>query len=244
MRARTRTTAPRGARRKWSSTAIEIEASVASAVSVATTSAGILRGAALRLLDVPVRILAPVPTPAPSRARNRPPRRLHPRIRRSPTLRRRACLPQRRTRSRIRTERARCSSTTSRQRLASPLLGGGCTFSRATSKSVRPTSSPFICLSITRPYLLITRSFDVLLGFLLRFTPHPSPKCVPHRSRPLGYRHTPRTLSKTSEHDEGADNDDETQRTSATSFFVGRSCSWNWAVLVRGSSLALVGKWE
>jgi hypothetical protein len=54
-----------------------------------------------------------------------------------------------------------------------------------------PPLSP--CLSITRPYLLITRSFDVLLGFSLRSTPYPSPKCVPHRSRPLGNRHTPRT---------------------------------------------------
>ena len=154
MRARTRTTVSRGPRRKWSSTAIQIEASAMSAVTVATTSAGILHGAALRPLDVPVRFLAHVPTPATaiatSRARNRPPRRLHPRTRGSPTLPRRACSLQRRTRSRIRTERARCSSTTSRQRLASPLPGGGCTFSRATSKSVRlflPFRPFFFCNS-------------------------------------------------------------------------------------------------
>jgi hypothetical protein len=54
-----------------------------------------------------------------------------------------------------------------------------------------PPLSP--CLSITRPYLLITRSFDVLLVFPLRSTPYPSPKCVPHGLRPLGNRHTPRT---------------------------------------------------
>jgi hypothetical protein len=54
-----------------------------------------------------------------------------------------------------------------------------------------PLLSP--CLSIIRPHLLITRSFDVLLGFHLRSTPYPSSKCVPHRSRPLGNRHTPRT---------------------------------------------------
>jgi hypothetical protein len=98
MRARTRTTAPRSARRKWSGTAIEIEASAA---IVATTSAWILRIAALRPLDVPVRILALVPTPetaiATSRARNRPLRRLHPRTKGSPTLPRRACSPLRRT---------------------------------------------------------------------------------------------------------------------------------------------------
>jgi hypothetical protein len=111
-------------------------------VIVATTSAGILLSGALRPLDVPVRILAPVRTPetaiATSRARNRPLRRLRPRTKGNPTLPRQACSPQRRTQSRIRTERARCSSITSRQRLASPLSDGGCTFSRATSKSVRP----------------------------------------------------------------------------------------------------------
>ena len=74
-----------------------------SAVTVATTSPGILHGAALRPFDVPVRFLAPVPTPATatSRARNRPSRRLHPRTRRSPSLPRRTCSPQRRTRPRI-----------------------------------------------------------------------------------------------------------------------------------------------
>jgi hypothetical protein len=113
----------------------------------------ILRGAAPRLIDVPVRTLTPVRTPktaiATSRARNCPLRRLHPRIRGSPTLPRRACLLQRPKRSRI---RARCPSTTSRQRLASPLSGGDCTFSRVTKVGA---SLPLLssCLSTTRPTL-------------------------------------------------------------------------------------------
>jgi smad nuclear-interacting protein 1 len=58
-----------------------------------------------------------------------------------PNLRRRACSRPRRTRSRIRTERAPCSNTMSRLRLASLLLGGGFTFSRVMSKSVRSRPS-------------------------------------------------------------------------------------------------------
>jgi hypothetical protein len=64
---------------------IEIGARVVTVVTVVTTSAGTPRGAALHLLDVPVR----------TRARNRPLRRLHLRTRKAQSiLPRRACSPQ------------------------------------------------------------------------------------------------------------------------------------------------------
>jgi hypothetical protein len=179
----TRMSVPRGPRWMSNSTAIKIEATVRETtmnVTVATTSArpGTLYGAALHLLDAPVLILIPVriPAPAASRARRHPPRRRR-RTKGSLTLPRRACSLQRRTRSRIRTERARCSSITNLPRLASPSSGGGCTFSRATNKSVRP-----FCLSIY-PVLASNMPIRCLFGAShYRSTPYPSPKCVPHRS--------------------------------------------------------------
>jgi hypothetical protein len=180
----TRMSVPRGPRGMSNSTAIKIEATVrettmnATAVTVATTSAGTLYGAALHLLDAPVLILIPVriPAPATSRARRHPLRRRR-RTKGSPTLPSRACSLQRRTRSRIRTERARCSSITNLPRLANPSSGGGCTFSRATNKSVRP-----FCLPIY-PVLASNMPIRCLFGAShYRSTPYPSPKCVPHRS--------------------------------------------------------------
>lgn len=142
------------------------------AVSVAT-SAGVLRGVRHHL-DVHVRILA--------RARGlvHHPHHHPPKTRPSPISRRRACSRPRRTRSRIRTGRAPCSNTMSRLRLASLLLGGGFTFSRVMSKSVRshpPFFSPAPCLLRTRN--LFNRA--LFLG-CRRFAPYTSPKCVPHRS--------------------------------------------------------------
>jgi hypothetical protein len=136
-------------------------------------SAGVLRGV-LHHLDVRVRILA--------RARGliHHPHHHPPKTRSSPILRRRACSRPRRTRSRIRTGPAPCSNTMSRLRLASLLLGGGFTFSRVMSKSVRsrpPFFSPPPCLLRTRN--LFNRA--LFLG-CHRFAPHTSPKCVPHRS--------------------------------------------------------------
>jgi hypothetical protein len=120
-------------------TVCETETS-ARAVSAAPppTSAGALRADALPpLLDAHVRIPALV---------HHPPLPPHlPKTKPSPTLPRLACSRPRRTRSRRQTGRARCSSTTSRLRPASRLLGGGFTFSRAMSKSVRSRRPIYFC---------------------------------------------------------------------------------------------------
>ena len=125
------------------STAIEATETVCGTTAIAVsaaTSAGVLRGGVRLRLDVHVRILA---RPRPlGLVHHHHPHHRPPKTRPSPISRRRACSPPRRTRSSTRTERARCSSTMSRLRPASLLSGGGFTFSRAMSKSVRPAAAP------------------------------------------------------------------------------------------------------
>ena len=132
----------------------------ATAATITATSGGAALRGAQRLLD------APGHTPPHGLALHPQPRR--PKTKLSLTLPRRDCSLPRRTRSRMRTERALCSSTTSRPRLVSPSSDGGCTFSRVTSKSVRALFS----LSPPAALTLCSR----------RSAPYPSPKCIPHRS--------------------------------------------------------------
>jgi hypothetical protein len=155
---------------------VTVSETTAIAVSVAT-SAGVLRGVPHHL-DVRVRILARTRT----RGLVHHPQHQRPKTRPSPISRRRACSRPRRTRSRIRTERAPCSNTMSRLRLASLLLGGGFTFSRVMSKSVR--SRPLLFFLHHRAYF---EQHAILFNPALflrcrRFAPYTSPKCVPHRS--------------------------------------------------------------
>jgi len=109
---------------------IMIEATVhemiATPVSV-VTSAEALHG-------VPRPLVAHVRNPAPARSLIH-----HHRLKTKPNLisPRRACSRPRRTRSSTRMERVPCSNTMNRLRLVSLLLGGGFTFSKMMSKSVR-----------------------------------------------------------------------------------------------------------
>lgn len=115
-------------------------------MSVATSLRGVLHH-----LDVHVRI------PLHARGLVHHPQHHHPPMTRpSPISRRLACSRPRRTRSRTRTERALCSNIMSRRRLASLLLGGGFTFSRVMSKSVR--SRPSFLLYSLSPCSLRTRN--------------------------------------------------------------------------------------
>jgi FHA domain-containing protein len=119
-----------------------VHKTIATAVSV-VTSAEALRGA-LRPLVAHVRN----PNPAPARGL------IHRhRLKTKPNLisPRRACSRPRRTRSSTRMERVPCSNTMNRLRLVSLLLGGGFTFSRMMSKSVR-SRPPF---SFPPPHLLL-----------------------------------------------------------------------------------------
>jgi hypothetical protein len=110
---------------------------MAESAAAAPTSAGALRADALPpLLDAHVRIPALVHHPPPPHL---------PKTKPSPTLPRPACSRPRRTRLKRRTERARCSSIMSRLRPASHLSGGGFTFLRAMSKSVRSRRPIYLC---------------------------------------------------------------------------------------------------
>lgn len=106
------------------------------AVSVATSVGAVLR-------DDPHHLDVHVHNLAHARGLVHNPHHHPPKTRPSPISRHQACLPPRRTRSSIRTERALCLNTMNRLRLADLLLGGGFTFLRVMSKSVR-SPPPFL----------------------------------------------------------------------------------------------------
>ena len=123
-----------GRRRTAIEATVSVCESTAIAVSVATSVGGVLRDVPHHL-DVHVRILAHT-RHLVHNLHHHPPK-----TRPSPISRHRACLRPRRTRLSIQTERALCLNTMSRLRLADLLLGGGFTFLRVMSKSVRSPPS-------------------------------------------------------------------------------------------------------